>query len=63
MVVVVVGIGSSNSGIQSNNYSARSLHCEAKSRVAGFNSSWTEAIVSIAGVGGGWGGRWIDWGE
>lgn len=57
------GVGSSNSGIQSNNYSARSLHCEAKSRIAGFNSSWTEAIVGITGgsTGGqvdrlGWGG-------
>lgn len=56
VVVGEGGISSSNSGIQSNNYSARSLHCEAKSCAAGFNSSSTGAIVSVGGGGGAGGG-------
>lgn len=49
----VGGLSSSNSEIQSNNYSAHALHCEAKSCAAGFNSSSTGAIVSITGDAGG----------
>lgn len=56
-VCVRGGISSSNSGIQSNNYSTRWLHCEAKSCAAGFISSPTGTIVNVTrGEGEGEGG-------